>query len=437
MNLKYRLGSYTAHRNAPFAPDGVDCQACAEDWGSWLHLSFMAHRLFGSQTSLREANRALLLDTIRRFGAMTQIELAENTGLSTATISNLVRQMGEQHLLETSSTTRNGRRATLVMLARQKGLGAGLYIGRHEMRLELVDASHTILAEHNLALPHNHKPDTTLERAMILIKETLTSIGADMDELVGLDIALGAPVDCRTHQLAIPGILKGWDNQDLIGTFREAFNVPVSVDNDANYAALAELRMGIAAGKRHFVYVHANDGVGAGIIINGEPWRGTTGLAGEIGHVQVDPLGDICICGNRGCLNTVVDESRLVSLLSVTHGTMTLEDLVSSVNQGDPGCRRIVADAAIRIGNVVADLCNAVDPQVVVLGGILGTTGSVFLDPLQETLQRMLFPDAMVPMEVLPARYPITGPALGAAMMAVDKVNEHIAVSSQPAGQTS
>lgn len=397
----------------------------------------MVHRLFGSQSSLRKANTTMLLDTIRRFGAMTQIELAENTGLSTATVSILVRQMSEQGFIETTSTTRNGRRATLVMLARQEGLGVGLYIGRHDMRLEIVDASYSILAEHDLALPHNHKPDTTLERAMILINETMRSIGADLHELVGMGIALGAPVDCRTHQLAIPGILKGWDNQDLIGTFREAFNVPVSVDNDANYAALAELKMGAAAGRQHFIYVQANDGVGAGIVLNGEIWRGTTGLAGEIGHVQVDPLGDICICGNRGCLNTVVDENRLVSLLSVTHGTMTLEDLVKNVNQGDPGCRRIVADAAIRIGNVVADLCNAVDPEVVVLGGILSTTGSVFLDPLQETLHRMLFPDAMVPMEVFPARYPITGPALGAAMMAVDRVNEHIAVSTQSTGQSS
>ncbi|OZG48967.1 ROK family transcriptional regulator [Bombiscardovia coagulans] len=397
----------------------------------------MAHRLFGSQTSLREANRVLLLDTIRRFGAMTQIELAENTGLSTATVSNLVRQMSDQGLLETSVTTHNGRRATLVMLTRQKGIGAGLYIGRRDMRLEIIDSSHTILSEHNLPLPNHHKPDTTIERAVILIGETLTSIGARADELVGLDIALGAPVDCRTHQLAIPGILKGWDNQDVKGAFAEALNVPVNVDNDANYAALVELRLGAATGKRHFVYVQANDGVGAGIVMNSEIWRGTTGLAGEIGHVQVDPLGDICICGNRGCLNTVVNENRLVSLLSVTHGAMNMESLVGSVNKGDPGCRRIVADAAIRIGNVVADLCNAVDPQVVILGGMLSATGSVFLDPLQETLQRMLFPDAMVPMEVLPARYPITGSALGAAMMAVDRVNEHIAVSTKSTEQSS
>ena len=397
----------------------------------------MAHRLFGSQSSLREANRALLLDTIRRFGAMTQIELAENTGLSTATVSNLVRQMGDQGLLETSSTTRNGRRATLVMLARRKGLGVGLYIGRQEMRLEVVDVSHAILAEHDMALPRQHKPDTTLERAMILIKETLTSIGARSNELVGLGLAMGAPVDCRTHQLAIPGILRGWDKEDLIGIFHEAFQVPVQVDNDANFSAMAELRMGAAVGRRNFVYIHANDGVGSGIVINGEVWRGTTGLAGEIGHVQVDPLGDICICGNRGCLNTVVDESRLVSLLSVTHGNMTLEDLVANAVKGDPGCRRIVGDAAIRIGNVVADLCNAVDPEVVVLGGILSTTEDVFLEPLRETLQRMLFPDAMVPMEVLPARYPITGSALGAAMMAVDSVNEHIDVSNKSAGRSS
>ena len=101
----------------------------------------MAGRLFGSQTSLREANRANLLECIHRFGAMTQVELAESSGLSTATVSNLVHQLVDEGKLETQNTVRNGRRATLVALARQQGLGVGLSIGRRELLLEIIDYS--------------------------------------------------------------------------------------------------------------------------------------------------------------------------------------------------------------------------------------------------------------------------------------------------------
>ena len=201
---------------------------------------------------------------------------------------------------------------------------------------------------------------------------------------------------------------------------RTAFNVPVYVDNDANFAAYGESRMGVAAGKRNFVYISASDGVGAGIVINGEIMHGVTGLAGEIGHIQVDPLGAICSCGTRGCLDTVVAENRLVQLLSVTHGNMTLDDLVSFANEGDPGCRRIIADAAVRIGQVAADLCISVDPEVIVLGGKLAMTGDVFIQPFNEALQRMLFPDAVAPIDVLVSSHPNDNCALGGALCAIE-----------------
>ena len=118
---------------------------------------------------------------------------------------------------------------------------------------------------------------------------------------------------------------------------RTAFNVPVYVDNDANFAAYGESRMGVAAGKRNFVYISASDGVGAGIVINGEIMHGVTGLAGEIG-ISRSTAGCHLFVRNRGCLDTVVAENRLVQLLSVTHGNMTLDDLVSFANEGDPGC---------------------------------------------------------------------------------------------------
>ncbi|NEG56101.1 ROK family transcriptional regulator [Bifidobacterium platyrrhinorum] len=378
-------------------------------------------RLFGSQTSLREANRANLLASIHKFGAMTQVELAEVTGLSTATVSTLVHQLVDEGRLETAGTTRNGRRATLVKLARHQGLGVGIWVAPRQLTLTIVDFSKSIIAEHMLPLPYGHKADVTLERAMVLVNEALGNAGADANEIVGIGVALAAPVASHDHMIAIPGILPGWEGVDVAAPLGAAFNTPVYIDNDANLAAFAESRMGAAVGKRSLVYIQVDDGVGAGIMIGGEVLHGVTGLAGEIGHIQVDPLGSICTCGNRGCLNTLVAENRLVQLLSVTHGNMTLDDLVDQANAGDPGCRRIIGDAALRIGQVAADLCISVDPELIVLGGRLAMSGEVFSQPFREALQRMLFPDAVAPIEVRTSPNPQDNSALGGALLAIER----------------
>lgn len=379
----------------------------------------MATRLFGSQTSLREANRANLLSSIHKFGAMTQVELAEVTSLSTATVSTLVHQLVDEGQLETKSTIRNGRRATLVRLAHNQGLGIGLWIAQRELKLAVVDFAKSIIAEHMLPLPLGHKADTTLERAIQLINETMTNIDADPGEIAGIGVALAAPVAISDHMIAIPGVMPGWDGFDIVSPLSATFNTPVYVDNDANYAAYCESRMGAAIGKRDFVYISTNDNVGAGIVAGGEIMHGVTGLAGEIGHIQVDPLGAICSCGNRGCLNTIVAENRLVQLLSVTHGNMTMDDLVAQANNGDPGCRRIIADTAVRIGQVAADLCISIDPEVVVVGGKLAMAGEVFTQPFNEALQRLLFPDAVMPITVLSSPHPSDNCALGGALAAI------------------
>lgn len=374
----------------------------------------------GSQSSLREANRANLLESIHKFGAMTQVELAEIMGVSTATISALVHQLSDEGQLETHGTVRNGRRAQLVTLAHHNGLAAGVHITRRGLRVVLCDDTRSPYMEHHYPLARNHLPDTTLDIAARMIRESLEQMDAGADELLAIGVALGAPVDKRTRMLAVPGLLPGWEDEDIAAAFREMFDVPVVVDNDANMSAFCEARVGAGSGIEDFVYVNASDGVGAGIVRGGEVHHGVTGLAGEIGHIQVDPLGAICQCGNRGCLNTIVDEQRLTSLLSVTHGDLTLNDLVLKANEGDPGCRRVISDAAVRIGNVASTLCISVDPELVVVGGELAQAGEVFLDPFREALQRLLFPDALTPIAVLEAKLPKINGALGAGIMAME-----------------
>lgn len=376
----------------------------------------------GSQSSLREANRANLLDAIHKFGAMTQIELAEIMGVSTATISALVHQLVDEGQLETHGTVRNGRRAQLVTLAHHQGLAAGVHITRRGLRVVLCDDTREPFVNKHYPLALGHLPDTTLDIAAHLIRESLEQMDVPIDELLAIGVALGAPVDSHSHMLAVPDLLPGWEDTDVAAVLESMFQVPVMVENDANMSAFCEARVGSGSGIEDFVYINAGDGVGAGIVMNGELHRGVTGLAGEIGHVQVDPLGAICQCGNRGCLNIIVNEQRLASLLEVTHGSLTLPELVEKANEGDPGCRRVISDAAVRISNVASSLCIAMDPELVVIGGELAKAGEVFLEPFRESLQRLLFPDALTPITVLDAKLPMMNGALGASIMAIESV---------------
>lgn len=390
------------------------------DNSSKYRYAYTMSHLFGSQTSLREANRSALLSYIRRFGAITQIELAEATGLSTATVSTLVRQLVKEGRLYTENTIHNGRRATLVALARRKGISVGLKISRHSLDLIFIDYELNIIAERTLLLPKQHIPDVTLERATLLINETLSNINASAKELIAIGVSITAPIDKRTKTIAIPGIMPHWNNFDIISYLQSIFNIPVTLDNDANCCAVWESRAGSVTKTTDFIYINTDDGAGASIMADGKIWRGVTGMAGEIGHVQVDPLGSICACGNRGCLNTFINEERITSLLRVTHGDLTVEDLVRLANEGDPGCRRIIADTAIRIGTVAAELCTSVDPEIVVIGGLLVQSGSVFVDAFRESLHRLLFPDVLTPIQVVVASNLTNCSALGAALEGID-----------------
>lgn len=383
-------------------------------------MAVFANRTSGSQSSLREANLARIVEEITRFGGLTQVEIASAARLSTATISNLVRELSDRGLVETRKVVRNGRRAFLVTLVRQTGIGIGMHIGQRSLRIVVGDFTHKVLLAKHLPLPEMHKPDTTMQRGVELIYEMLDSLGTDISEVVGLTAAVSAPIGLETSQIAVPGILPGWDDVDIKGKLSESLNLEVHVENDANMAALAEFRDGAASGIENFVYVWADYEIGGAIVSRGELVRGVTGLAGELGHFQVDPLGMICKCGNRGCLDTVVGAPRLVSLLSITHGDMTFQDLVDNAAGGDPGCMRVISEAAVRIGQAAANLCISTDPEVLVVGGLLTNTGDVFLTPFRETLHRLIFPNALDPIDVIPGTLGKDAPAIGAMIRSLD-----------------
>jgi predicted NBD/HSP70 family sugar kinase len=261
--------------------------------------------------------------------------------------------------------------------------------------------------------------DTTLDRAALLVLDLLERVGASFDEVVGVGVAVPAPVDVGTGMISVRGILRGWDEVHLGQTLSKRLARPVFVDNDANLGALAESTLGAARPYRDSVYVRASYGVGAGIVIDGRVHRGFAGTAGEIGHVQVDPAGPICGCGNRGCLDTVVGAAALVEALRVTRGPLTLRDVITLAIEGDQGCARVVADAGAQIGAIVAGLGQAVNPEVVVVGGELAETGELLLGPMREAISRRVPLNQIAPLEVLSATLGSRAEVMGALLLAL------------------
>lgn len=357
----------------------------------------------GSQTALREANRAAVVDTVKRHGGLTQVELVGATGLSAATVSTIVKQLLADGVVETRTTTRSGRRAQLVTLAHRVGLAAGVLVGQRHLRVAIADFTHEVVAERVLPMPHEHRVDTSLDRAALLIVDLLERLGLSLDDVVGIGVGLPAPVDEATGMISVRGVMRGWDEVHVAHVLSKRLSVPVHVDNDANLGALAESTRGAARIYRDSVYVRASYGTGAGIVINHQLHRGFAGTAGEIGHVQVDPQGDICRCGSRGCLDTVVGARALVEPLRATHGNLTLRDVVQRAIAGDPGCAQVIADAGAQIGAVVSGLAMAVNPQCVVVGGELAETAEILLDPMREAIRRRVLLNQIAPLEVIPA----------------------------------
>lgn len=224
----------------------------------------------GSQTSLREANRARIVDAVKKHGGLTQVELAGVTGLSAASVSNIVKELSGAEVLHTSPTTQSGRRAQYVTLAHALGLVVGVHYSTRHMRVALADVAHTVLAEHHGPLAKDHRADYELDKAAFLISDMLESVSATMAEVLAVGIALQVPLKRKTGTTARSGLLRGWDGVPVAEVMRRRLRRPVFVDNAANLSALAEMRMGAARGKKDAVFLEIGDNIGAGLILNGQ-----------------------------------------------------------------------------------------------------------------------------------------------------------------------
>lgn len=379
-------------------------------------------------------NRLRVLDAVREHGALTQVEIAGVTGLSAATVSNLVKELDGAGAVQLRPSIRNGRRATQVSIATSEGLLAGVVFGDRDIRVAVGASAEEIVGHKRMPLPADHAADEGMARAARLVQELTEGAGLGMPDLRALVLGLPAPIDSVSGEVGSDGIMPGWRGVPVAAAMLDAVQVPVRIDNTANLAALGEARYGALQGVSTGVFLKVSYGVGAGLIINGEVFRGSAGTAGEIGHVTIDENGPVCRCGNRGCLDTFVGSGAVLSALRASHGSLTLRDVITRALDGDPGCRRVLEDAGRHLGVAVAGVVNLLNPEVVALGGQVARVGDVVLDPMRDAIERCAIPSAAATVRVLAGEMPPEEADVRGALVAADQMRGDLERAALAAG---
>jgi predicted NBD/HSP70 family sugar kinase/biotin operon repressor len=372
----------------------------------------------GSQAGLRAANQRRVVHAVQGAEEMTQADIARATGLSAATVSNIVRELREQGILVVTPTSA-GRRAQVVSLSSRTGLLLGADFGHTHLRLVVGNLSHQVLAEDAIPLDVDASADDGLAAAERLADSMLEGLGAQRSSVLGLGVGLPGPIDRATGTLGSSTILPGWVGVNPVEELTRRFGLSVCVDNDANLGALAETTWGSARGHRNAVYVKIGWGVGAGVVIGGEVYRGQDGIAGELGHFTIDESGPLCRCGNRGCLETFAGGRHLADILRPARGELTTAQIVALAIEGDLACRRVISDAGRHVGVGVASLCNLLNPGRVVIGGDLAAAGALLFDSVIEGVRRYAIPAATQKLTVEPGALGERAEVLGALALAV------------------
>ncbi|WP_422131240.1 ROK family transcriptional regulator [Streptomyces misionensis] len=377
----------------------------------------------GAHALVRRTHEDRVLRALQANGAMSRGEIARLVGLSRTTLSEItgnLLQRGAIVVLDKDATRRggSGRPAERLALDPASAQFMGVDFGHRRVHVAVADASHEIMVSGSVRYDDTASWQTRTELALALVDRLGSQAGVRYGALQGIGIGVPGPYPSPEEGAwprATPGatILRPAPH-GVDAAFAERFDAPVIVDNNTRLAALAEAITG-ADSVADLLYVRLADGVGGGLVIGGQLVTGSTGLAGELGHVTVEPVGRPCRCGKRGCLETVASAPGI--LATCWEFGLRLdgpEALADAVARRHPVAERVLREAAAALGRVLGAATMTLNPAKVVIGGEIARLSPVMVDQVAATLVGELFPIAAAGPVVEAARLSDDDGALGA-----------------------
>jgi predicted NBD/HSP70 family sugar kinase len=330
-------------------------------------------------------------------------------------VSSIVRELAAAQVVTTVAGA--GRRGTRVQLARGAGLVGAVDFGHGHVAVAVGDMAGKVLGEEREVVPPEYGDADGLARAIKMLDGLLDKIGAQRSDVRNIGMGLPAPIsDGVVMSSAIMPAWVGLNARELAET---ELGIRVHIDNDANLGALGEHRRGVGRGHANVVFVKVSSGVGAGLILDHQIFRGSHGTAGEIGHLTLDEQGPLCRCGSRGCLEAYAATGPALEMMATQMPNPRIDGVIQAAKQGNVAARRVFEDAGLHLGWGLAMVTNLLNPGVIAVGGDMSHAGDLLLDSARIGLRRHVLAGA-ASTPIKQAHLGDRASMVGALMLAID-----------------
>ncbi|WP_377272660.1 ROK family protein [Peterkaempfera sp. SMS 1(5)a] len=380
------------------------------------------------------SSRSAVLDVIRAAGTISRTGLVRATGFTGATISTVVRRLIDDGLvLEIGrAESTGGKRRVLLQLNPASRYAVGVHLDYAGITYALVDLGGAVVAQMSRVGVGARAPQSVVERMTREVASLIEGAGVERDRVLGLGLVSPGPLTPNSGMRLTPPFMRHWEDFPLDQALAAATGLPVVLDNDATAAALGEHWSGGVPSTATFAALYMGTGIGTGLMVDGVSYRGSSGNAGELGHICLDIDGPECWCGARGCTEAMAGPAAVVAAARADQEVARAAGLTAeprsvaadfaavtrAARRGDTGALALLERSARCLAVAARTLANIMDLELLVLTGVsLAKAGPLYLPVVQEELDRAFFPRATHRVEVRLSESAATAPAVGAATL--------------------
>ncbi len=357
------------------------------------------------QKMMRRLNNQIVIDILRKQNPLSRANVSAISGLNRSTISSIINDLIDEGWVKETNlqSEKIGRPGMLLEINPAGGFAVGVEIGVDFILVVVMDFTANVLWRKRIETDPEEGQTNIQEKAFNVTSEAVEIGKKHCIRALGIGIAIPGLVDVRQGVLKFAPNLR-WSNIPLRLIWTQQFHMPVFIENEANAAALGEFYYGAARGINNFIYIAAGYGLGSGIIIDGKLLRGNKGYASEVGHMTVDPEGEICSCGKRGCYEIMIgpravikrvnkliadegEQSTILHASQVTSNGFSYDAVVDAARKKDKVALMALEDVGCKLGVVVSNLVNVFDPKMVILGGALNYAKDFIMPLVMEVVK--------------------------------------------------
>lgn len=379
----------------------------------------------GDQYLIKKLNKSIVLDTIIRNSPVSRAQISELTGLNKGTVSTMVSELiGDDLVYEIGpGQSSGGRKPVMMLFNKNAGYAIGVDLGVNYILSVLTDLQGNIVKESNVHIDHLSF-DQVINKLKESIRLMFQSVPSSTYGIVGIGIGVPGIVDDRGTILFAPNL--EWENVDLSQIINEEFHVPVIIDNEANAGALGEKLYGTGKEVSNLVYVSVGGGIGTGIIIENELYKGTSGFSGEIGHTIIEANGKKCRCGNRGCWELYASENALLQQaqsLPIFQNQLPkefdIDSLIELANEGSPDVINLFNTIGEYLGLGLTNIINTFNPDLIIIGNQMTKAEKWLTNPVRRVVETRSLPFHRKQLRIEFSSLSLYSCALGASSFAV------------------